>query len=39
VDPIFAFAFLQTFVDILKDYFGTVSAATMRENFDVVYQV
>lgn len=39
MDPIFAFAFLQTFVDVLKDYFGTVSAATMRENFDVVYQL
>ncbi|KAF5363318.1 hypothetical protein D9756_000586 [Leucocoprinus leucothites] len=39
VDPLFAFAFLQTFVDILKEYFGTVSAATMRENFDVVYQL
>ncbi|EKM80247.1 hypothetical protein AGABI1DRAFT_57829 [Agaricus bisporus var. burnettii JB137-S8] len=39
VDPLFAFAFMQTFVDILKEYFGTVSAATMRDNFDVVYQL
>ncbi|KXN86313.1 AP-3 complex subunit mu-1 [Leucoagaricus sp. SymC.cos] len=39
VDPLSAFAFLQTFVEILKEYFGTVSAATMRENFDVVYQL
>ncbi|KAF9452005.1 clathrin adaptor, mu subunit [Macrolepiota fuliginosa MF-IS2] len=39
VDPIFAFAFLQTFVDILTEYFGAVSAATMRDNFDVVYQL
>lgn len=39
VDPLIAFAFLQTFVDILNEYFGNVSAATLKENFDVVYQV
>lgn len=39
VDPLFAFAFMQTFVEILYDYFGTVSAATLKDNFDVVYQV
>ena len=39
VDPLFAFAFLQTFIDILMEYFGTVSLATLKENFDVVYQV
>jgi len=39
VDPLFGFAFIQTFVDILQEYFGTLSAATLRENFDVVYQV
>lgn len=39
MDPLLAFAFLQTFVEILTEYFGTVSVATMRENFDVVYQV
>lgn len=39
VDPLFAFAFLQSFVEILQDYFGTVSAATLKDNFDVVYQV
>lgn len=39
VDPLFAFAFLQTFVDILNEYFGNVSAATLKDNFDVVYQV
>ena len=38
VDPLFAFAFIQTFVEILQDYFGTLSAATLRDNFDVVYQ-
>ena len=39
VDPLFAFAFLQSFVDILQEYFGTVCAATLKDNFDVVYQV
>ncbi|KAF8897166.1 Mu homology domain-containing protein [Infundibulicybe gibba] len=39
VDPLFAFAFLQTFIDILHEYFGTVSASTLKENFDVVYQL
>lgn len=38
-DPLFAFAFLQTFTDILHEYLGNVSAATLKENFDVVYQV
>lgn len=38
-DPLIAFAFLQAFSDILHDYFGTVSTATLKDNFDVVYQV
>ncbi|KAF9482003.1 clathrin adaptor mu subunit [Pholiota conissans] len=39
VDPLFGFAFLQAFVEILQEYFGTLSAATLKENFDVVYQL
>ncbi|KAH7100568.1 clathrin adaptor, mu subunit [Auriculariales sp. MPI-PUGE-AT-0066] len=39
VDPMFAFAFIQTFIDILKDYFGELSVATIREHFDIVYQL
>ncbi|KAM6495683.1 Mu homology domain containing protein [Amanita muscaria] len=39
VDPLVAFAFMQTFIDILKEYFGVVNATTMKENFDVVYQL
>ncbi|KAF5387738.1 hypothetical protein D9615_000065 [Tricholomella constricta] len=39
VDPLFAFAFIHTLVDILNEYFGNVSAATLKENFDVVYQL
>lgn len=33
------FAFLQAFVDILHEYFGQISAETLKDNFDVVYQV
>ncbi|KAF8165113.1 Mu homology domain-containing protein [Crassisporium funariophilum] len=39
VDPLVGFAFLQTFIDILREYFGNLSAATLKENFDVVYQL
>lgn len=39
VDPLFAFAFIQAFIDILHEYFGNVSAGTLKDNFDVVYQV
>jgi len=39
VDPLVAFAFLQAFVDVLVDYFGTVNAATLKDNFDTVYQL
>ncbi|KAI0721967.1 clathrin adaptor mu subunit [Cerioporus squamosus] len=39
VDPLYAFAFLQTFVDILHEYFGPLSAETLKDNFDIVYQL
>ncbi|OBZ71942.1 AP-3 complex subunit mu-1 [Grifola frondosa] len=39
VDPLYAFAFLQTFIDILHEYFGQISAETLKENFDIVYQL
>jgi hypothetical protein len=39
VDPLLGFAFLQTFISILREYFGDLSAATLKDNFDVVYQV
>ncbi|OJA07680.1 hypothetical protein AZE42_01874 [Rhizopogon vesiculosus] len=38
-DPLIAFAFLDTFIEILHDYFGTVSLATLKDNFDIVYQL
>ncbi|ESK86633.1 ap-3 complex subunit mu-1 [Moniliophthora roreri MCA 2997] len=39
VDPLLALTFIQSFNDILIDYFGSVSAEVIRENFDVVYQL
>lgn len=39
MDPLLGFAFIQTFVDIFEEYFGGVSLAAVKENFDVVYQV
>ena len=38
-DPLVAFAFLQAFVEVLENYFGYVSVATLKDNFDTVYQV
>lgn len=39
-DPLIAFAFIRTFVDILKDYFGpAISATVLQDNFDIIYQV
>lgn len=39
VDPVFVFAFLQTFVDTLQDYLVEISTSSLRDHFDVVYQV
>ncbi|KAA1466028.1 clathrin adaptor mu subunit [Dentipellis sp. KUC8613] len=39
IDPLYAFAFLQTFIEILQDYFGSFSGAVLKDNFDVVYQL
>ncbi|KAI0685995.1 clathrin adaptor mu subunit [Cytidiella melzeri] len=39
LDPLYVFAFLRTFMDILQEYFGHISADTLRDNFDVVYQL
>jgi hypothetical protein len=38
-DPLFVFAFIHTLLDVLQEYLGEVSAGTIRDNFDVVYQV
>ncbi|KAJ2930180.1 hypothetical protein H1R20_g6863, partial [Candolleomyces eurysporus] len=38
-DPLLGFAFLQTFIDIFQEYFGGISLAIVKDNFDVVYQL
>ncbi|KAJ3554797.1 hypothetical protein NM688_g2919 [Phlebia brevispora] len=39
MDPLYVFAFLRTFIDILGEYFGPISAETLKDNFDIVYQL
>ncbi|KAH8105513.1 clathrin adaptor mu subunit [Cristinia sonorae] len=39
VDPLYVFAFMKTFIDILSEYLGNISSETLKENFDVVYQL
>jgi len=39
VDPLYAFAFIRTFLDILIEYFGQVTASTLKDNFDIVHQL
>ncbi|KAF8257419.1 Mu homology domain-containing protein [Lactarius quietus] len=39
LDPLYAFSFIRTFLDILMEYFGEVTAPVIRENFDIVHQL
>lgn len=39
VNPLFAFAFLECFLDVLAAYFGQVTETSIRDNFDIVYMV
>ncbi|KAI0278659.1 clathrin adaptor mu subunit [Russula brevipes] len=39
LDPLYAFAFIRTFLDILIEYFGGVSVQTLKDNFDIVHQL
>jgi AP-3 complex subunit mu len=39
VNPLFAFAFLDSFLDTLRSYLGDVTEATVKDNFDIVYMV
>lgn len=38
-DPLFVFSFIKTLIDVLQDYLGEVSAGSIRQNFDIVYQL
>ncbi|THH12323.1 hypothetical protein EW145_g84 [Phellinidium pouzarii] len=39
VDALYVFAFLQLFHDTLQDYLGEISSSSLRDHFDVVYQL
>ena len=39
VDPVLPFAFLQSLVDVLEEYFGSISEAVIKDSFDLVLQV
>lgn len=39
VNPLFAFAFLESFLDTLREYLGDVTEGTVKDNFDIVYMV
>ncbi|KAF9899288.1 AP-3 complex subunit mu-2 [Lobosporangium transversale] len=39
VDPMMVFEFLHRILDIMQEYFGTVSETTIKENFVTVYQL
>lgn len=39
VNPLFAFAFLESFLDTLREYLGEVTEVTVKDNFEIVYMV
>ncbi|EJD01288.1 clathrin adaptor, mu subunit [Fomitiporia mediterranea MF3/22] len=39
VDALYIFAFMQLFVETLQDYLGELSGSTLRDHFDIVYQL
>ncbi|CAE6509897.1 unnamed protein product [Rhizoctonia solani] len=39
VDPLFVFSFLEVVVQILQEYLGELSTTSLKDNFDVVYQL
>jgi len=38
VDPLYTFASIRTFLDILIEYFCQVTAPTLRDNSDTIHQ-
>lgn len=39
MNPLFGYAFLECFLDVLTAYFGQVTETCIRDNFDIVYMV
>jgi len=39
VNPLFAFSFLDSFLETLQEYLGEVTETTLKDNFDIVYML
>ncbi|WVR05293.1 hypothetical protein IAU60_002306 [Kwoniella sp. DSM 27419] len=39
VNPLFAFSFLDSFLDTLKEYLGDITETTLKDNFDIIYML
>ncbi|WRT67265.1 uncharacterized protein IL334_004232 [Kwoniella shivajii] len=39
VNPLFAFAFLDSFLDTLREYLGDISETNIKDNFDIIYML
>ncbi|WWD10014.1 hypothetical protein V865_008147 [Kwoniella europaea PYCC6329] len=39
VNPLFAFSFLDAFLDTLKDYLGEMTEINIKDNFDIIYML
>ncbi|WWC69284.1 uncharacterized protein I206_103222 [Kwoniella pini CBS 10737] len=39
VNPLFAFSFLDSFLDTLKDYLGDITETSIKDNFDIIYML
>ena len=39
MNPLFAFSFLESFLETLQDYLGDVTETALKDNFDIVYMV
>lgn len=39
VNPLFAFAFLESFLETLRDYLGEVTEINVKDSFEIVYMV
>lgn len=39
VNPLLAFAFLDSFFDTLTSYLGEITESTLKDNFDTVYML
>jgi AP-3 complex subunit mu len=39
VNPLFAFSFLDAFLETLTDYLGEITETSIKDNFDIVYMV